>query len=198
MPARRPPLAHRLEGVSLYLEFKHGYRRRRLDTDNYLHPIRSGAVAAMMESRTYKGIVIYEPSLRVAGWYYFTIGRILYVIWESINIQMRQGMVIDEAGRKRLETLQHAAALCSDALDKEPTGLELRNDYLLPIRTDLQEWSFGAMGSNIIGSMCKLLLTAILDDSVATPEDGTRAAEGLTLYTRVAYDPSKQLHRRLE
>lgn len=132
-------------------------------------------------SRQTQGVVYYDPNLVIDGFIYFKIGRILYILWENLG---------DHSPR--------AKGLIDECLTREPTGLELRNEFLLPIRTALQEWKTfdPRVGFTVspMASMCKLLLSRVLDDSVLSDDpskNGIIHPNSLTLSTVVAVDPSK-------
>lgn len=109
----------------------------------------------------------YDPQYHVAGYDYYEIGRLLRILHERCD-------------REDIKDL------CENALLRQPRGLELRNEYLLPIREGLQEWKEGVT----ISMMVKLILTRVLDDSV---EGGVYDYNRLSLSTVVAFDPHKEL-----
>lgn len=135
------------------------------------------------EKRNTQGLTVYDPSLIVEGWLYFKVGRILFVLWESLG-----------------DHSPHAKALIDECLTREPKGLELRNQYLLKIRSELQGWKTfdPRQGFTVtpMASLCKILLSRVLDDSVVSDDpkkNGKIRPEKLTLYTLVGVDPSKEL-----
>ncbi len=133
-------------------------------------------------SRQSQGVVYYDPTLRVNGFIYFSVGRILYILWENLG-----------------DHSPLAKGLIDECLSSQPTGLRLRNEYLLKIRTELQNWkTFDARDGFTVSpmaSLCKILLSRVLDDSVlvdGVPKTNGIHPESLTIYTVVAVDPSKQ------
>lgn len=113
----------------------------------------------------------YNPERKISGWQYYSIGQIFSVLENRCD-------------------REYVRALCSNALARSPSGLELRNEYLLKIRVGLQEWKEGIT----LAAMIKTLLTVLLDDTV---EGGLFDYRMLNLDTVVAYDPSKLLEARI-
>jgi len=111
----------------------------------------------------------YNPSNRVDGVVYYQVGQILNIL-------------LNECDREDVK------ALCDRALTYKPSGLELRNEFLLPIRAGLQEWKSGIT----ISIMCKLMITRLLDDTV---QGGVFDYERLYLSTVIGFDPSKEMKK---
>lgn len=109
----------------------------------------------------------YNPEHRVAGVDYYSVGQLINIVRE-------------QCPRPEVQDI------CENALIRKPYGLELRNEYLLPIRTGLQEWKSGVT----ISLMIKLIFTRLLNDTV---EGGVFPYEQLRLSTIVAFDPSTDL-----
>jgi hypothetical protein len=105
----------------------------------------------------------YNPQHRFPGVDYWQIGQILRILETECELQSVQTLV-------------------QDALRYSPEGYALRNDYLNPIRVQLQGWRVGWT----LSSMVKNLLQMLLIDT----RDGKLAIETLTLDTLLAYDPS--------
>lgn len=116
-------------------------------------------------------LVVYDPLYRKGGVSYFSVAEILRILHDRCD-------------------RDSVRSLCEEALTREPRGLQLRNEYLLPIRVDLQAWREGVT----LGSMAKVLVSELLNDSV---EGGPYPYERLSLRTVVGYDPSKILDVRL-
>ncbi len=115
---------------------------------------------------------VYNPTRTVEGWDYWRIGYLLRIILERCD-------------------REEVRELCEEALAREVSGLELRNNFLLNIRAGLQEWKSG----ETISYMIKTILSGILFDSV---EGGDFPYQQLSLDTYVAFDPSKLLKERLQ
>ncbi len=115
--------------------------------------------------------VVYNPLTRKEGYDYFSVGQILKILHERCD-------------RERV------ISLCERALTERPVGLELRNEYLLPIRSGLQMWREGVT----LASMLKTMLSAFLDDSI---EGGKFDYNRMDLDTVIAFDPSKLLEERM-
>lgn len=113
----------------------------------------------------------YDPTHRIQGWDYYSLGQIFSVL------------------EKRCDR-EYVRTLCSNALSRNPTGLELRNEYILKIRVGLQEWKEGIT----LGAMIKTILTNVLNDTIV---GGLYDYNYLSLDTTVAYDPSKLLDERM-
>lgn len=116
-------------------------------------------------------LVVYDPQFRKKGVAYYSVADILRILHDRCD-------------------RDSVRSLCEEALTRQPRGLQLRNEYLLPIRVDLQAWREGVT----LGSMAKVLVSELLDDSV---EGGPYPYERLSLGTVVGYDPSKLLSNRL-
>ena len=106
----------------------------------------------------------YNPKHQYSNTDYYVIGQLLRVL-------------IERCDRERVQDL------CEQALSRRPYGLELRNEYILPIRENLAEWTDGITLHVII----KMILSRILDDTV---EGGKYDYEKLTLDTIIAFDPN--------
>ncbi len=115
--------------------------------------------------------VVYNPDSRINGYDYFSVGQVLKILHGRCD-------------RERV------ISLCERALTERPDGLELRNEYLLPIRSGLQMWREGTT----LASMLKTMLSAFLDDSI---EGGKFDYRRMNLDTVIAFDPSKLLEERM-
>lgn len=113
--------------------------------------------------------VVYDPNTRIQGYAYYEVGRILRILMERC-------------------TIDRVRDLCEEALTRAPQlePLQLRNEYLLPIRVALQGWKEGYT----LAVMMKQMLSALLDDSV---EGGPYDYNRISLRTIIGYDPSKQI-----
>ncbi|MEK0326690.1 MAG: hypothetical protein QQN63_13410 [Nitrosopumilus sp.] len=139
-----------------------------MTNERYVNPNRGpGPQDPTIQSR----LVVYDPQFRKKGVSYYSVADILRILH-------------DRCDRDSVKTL------CEEALTRQPRGLQLRNEYLLSIRVDLQAWREGVT----LGSMAKVLVSELLDDSV---EGGPYPYQRLSLRTVVGYDPSRILDVRL-
>ena len=120
------------------------------------------------KQRPYNLPLVYNPTVTRDGYAYYTIRQIFRVL-------------IDRCDVKEVKDL------CENALSSNPVGLDLRNNYILPIRVELQGWHQGTTISIVV----KLMLTRILEDTVADPRRQKLDYKMLTLGTLVAFDQNK-------
>lgn len=130
------------------------------------------------------GRVVYNPQMKYAGYTYYFIGRILFILWESLPDD-------PEGTQEQKAMWLEAKRLIDECLTLEPRGLGLRNEYLLPIRVNLQDFKTDTSRAQI----CKRVLTNILDDTVVP--GGILPPEALSLKTQVAVDYSRLNSERL-
>ena len=109
----------------------------------------------------------YNPTAVRKGWDYYSIGIICRIL-------------IERCDRPEVQDI------CENVLTMNPTGIDLRNNYILPIRVGLQEWRVTYNLARII----KVLLSRVLNDSV---EGGIVDYRGLSTNTIIAWDISKML-----
>ena len=104
----------------------------------------------------------YDPMYRDRKYDYYYIGQLLRTLLERCD-------------------RPNVQKLCEEALSYQPSGLQLRNDYLLEIRAGLEEWKEGTTLHIII----KNILERVLHDTVA---GGKYPYDRLSLNTLVAFD----------
>ncbi len=114
-----------------------------------------------------KPVVQYDPVVRIHGFKYYQISDIMVALAKSCEFEEVQDLV-------------------EQALTYQPEGLELRNEYLLKIRVELQTWR----SSGTASTMVKYLISRLLDDTVSG-DNNKLPAERLRMNTAVAYDPRK-------
>lgn len=110
------------------------------------------------------------PAKRVDGHDYYSIAQILNVIYKYCDVEK-------------------AKTLCETALIDSPVGLQLRNDFLLPIRVELQEWHAGTT----ISLTCKMLLQRILEDTTTDLKKQKLDYNRLSLATLIAFDHTHEM-----
>jgi hypothetical protein len=127
--------------------------------------------------------ITYQPQIRVKGYSYWKISRLMEVI-----------LHIGPSENDRAKTL------ASDVLTRRPYGLELRNEYLLPLRLEMQGWHHSALSADdrtgTAHFMMKILFDRLLADTTIDRETGIANKfnpQLLTLETLIAFDQSKML-----